>query len=1044
MRVHFSGRLVVAVCLLSMCSVDEAWPAPRTVEIAWPERAPVIDGHLDDLCWGQAKAVTGFTLLHTERVSPFQTYGYVAHDSENLYIGMKCLKPHGAKPRGELRRRDEYLFGDDIVEILIDPGATRERYYQIAVNSYGSIWDAARSAGGAQHDPRWDADLQAAAYVDEDYWSMEAAIPFHNFGALADLRRTWGINLCRESYTPYAQSSIAPGGAFHDAGLFPQLTGLQANFSRYSIAVRDAYPRRQPREGALAATLRVPVMNIGDAPRTIRVEQFARGNEHAAQSSTTTLDPGGATELPLGGLELEPLLAGRSDVYLIATAPQTEHLVISDVKSGKILAHHKVREPHYLEVMSLEVADPWQKKMASGPTAEVSLTVTIDLDATDLREGSLHVALLNPKRTAREAVVPIAERTIDAPSEVTKVTFPTHELPWGTYVASAKFIDASGHDLTSTQAPVNVLPGPPNQIVVLNNLVSELANAKDRGLSGGKKIELLNPRDGWVWFQFAGSGNAKIAGLNLRLISGEAMHRLPAGRYTIEIEGGMDEFIARAVPEILYTEYATGPGIDGYDVNLYNGKPEPPSVWSPGVDLGKYEWDFLDRHVLKNCNVIAGDTNDPEHMRRWTNSGRRWIATTGAPGYHMFFPSHEKFAPAAECAQYWSNGAGYQHPLASGAIADDCSTASEAQFIEWARAIRLLRENPRYADRTFYPWAYAAFGSDGSRAFLRTVTELGGKYAYYKYLPEQSTEEEAQQLMQQNYVQSAQSFNKRSWQSVRNMIASPGIMSHPPLNQNVNPAANFKTHMDLQFHTFANDPAFFGLYGVQWYYSAYADEENTRWAGRLYRHYCIEGRTERASSEPYQLAHVTNPDFEQGTHGWNVEAAEADSVRVGQLTGYGAALEGRYLGGNRGDTFLTMKRSAKRPNEVSQPIVNLEPGRLYSIKMITANWDNISQSRSASQPDAVRIKLTGAEVVPGPRRNYWFTYPHNYGLSLGDFSYKNRAYLNYHWYVFRAEAAEVGLTISDWKSDKNPGESVGQQLMLNFIEVQPYFEADDD
>ena len=55
------------------------------------------------------------------------------------------------------------------------------------------------------------------------------------------------------------------------------------------------------------------------------------------------------------------------------------------------------------------------------------------------------------------------------------------------------------------------------------------------------------------------------------------------------------------------------------------------------------------------------------------------------------------------------------------------------------------------------------------------------------------------------------------------------------------------------------------------------------------------------------------------------------------------------------------------------------------------------------------------------------------------FSHFRQFYMNYHWRVFRATRDRALLTISDWSSNQNPGGPSGQELMFNFIEVQPYF-----
>ena len=47
--------------------------------------------------------------------------------------------------------------------------------------------------------------------------------------------------------------------------------------------------------------------------------------------------------------------------------------------------------------------------------------------------------------------------------------------------------------------------------------------------------------------------------------------------------------------------------------------------------------------------------------------------------------------------------------------------------------------------------------------------------------------------------------------------------------------------------------------------------------------------------------------------------------------------------------------------------------------------------------------------------------------------------LNSHRMVFRAKGPTAILTVSDWASAKDPGGPAGQELMFNFVQVQPYF-----
>ena len=90
------------------------------------------------------------------------------------------------------------------------------------------------------------------------------------------------------------------------------------------------------------------------------------------------------------------------------------------------------------------------------------------------------------------------------------------------------------------------------------------------------------------------------------------------------------------------------------------------------------------------------------------------------------------------------------------------------------------------------------------------------------------------------------------------------------------------------------------------------------------------------------------------------------------------------------------------------------------------------------QLDAVSIKLDGVEVEPRPGKNLQESYASR--RYRGKFTSRQPAWLNFHWYIFRAKGSTARLTVSDWVSPEGPGGPIGQQLMYNFVEVQPYLE----
>jgi hypothetical protein len=311
----------------------------------------------------------------------------------------------------------------------------------------------------------------------------------------------------------------------------------------------------------------------------------------------------------------------------------------------------------------------------------------------------------------------------------------------------------------------------------------------------------------------------------------------------------------------------------------------------------------------------------------------------------------------------------------------------------------------------------------------------GWPFAFERYQTEQPTEAVARGFLDAVLRQPVAAWRQAMPGCEKHMILCLGILSAPHESQNVHPTANFKTYLDMQFHLIANDPVFYGARGLMTYLSSYADEEIIRWVSRLYRHYGIEGRTERLSKDPYALTHIANPDFDDGTRGWTIAPAEDGSIATKSFNGL-SWLQGRYPRTSQGDNFLWMKRSAKRPNVVSQPIKDLRPGRLYSLKMMSADYRDLVEGKSAKQKHAVSITLDGVELSRA--KCFQHVFANNYAHHLGPFNRDHKFWMNYHRLVFRAKGKTARFSISDWATGRDPGGPVGQELALNFLEVQPY------
>lgn len=500
------------------------------------------------------------------------------------------------------------------------------------------------------------------------------------------------------------------------------------------------------------------------------------------------------------------------------------------------------------------------------------------------------------------------------------------------------------------------------------------------------------------------------------------MRFLPPGEFRIvchsEGRAKLEACVVRAIPELIFCKFQYDPLV-------------PPH--------GPYDWPFLERHVLKHVNCIVGSGADAHapFVQQWKQRGGRWIVECGVPALDGKQP-----LTADEAFTYWTRNPGFQSPQLDGVVADEfLGNRRGMKYPEWTEAVRRIRADERFRGRLFYPYCTAIYKDPVSTEFLRVVMEAGYPFAWEVYLQEQPDVAQARR-----HLELKLSTEMRRWREAlpgceRQMIVCLGYMSMPTTETlNVNPQVDYKVWMDLQFQHLATAPEFRGLYGLMEYTSGYADEETVRWAARLYRHYGIEGKTNLLSDElgfAYCLAHLQNPDFAEGTRGWRVDAAEPGSVGTNDLTGFGW-LEGRYPRTRLGDTFLWMKRSAARPNRVSQELKHLRPGRLYSVKLVTADHQELIAGKSSEQKHGISISVNRASLI----REKTFHQPmaNNYAHKLGAFDDQNKAWMNYDYLVFRGKSRSATLTISDWATATQPGGLVGQELICNFVEVQPYLE----
>lgn len=204
------------------------------------EAPPVIDGVLDDACWGAALAGSHFLSAQGEGLAEEQTHLRVCWDAEHLYLGVEALESL-LEPRlnmlhlvkAEKTGRDARVFDEDCIEIFLQPGG--DVYYQFAANSGTGTYDAQGTDAG------WNCDWQCAAKRTDRSYIIEAAIPLAALGS--EPTGEWSVNVTRHrSHAKQYSTWSGLQGAFHQPEAFGRLRFARTGPSATPIVSKGGYP----------------------------------------------------------------------------------------------------------------------------------------------------------------------------------------------------------------------------------------------------------------------------------------------------------------------------------------------------------------------------------------------------------------------------------------------------------------------------------------------------------------------------------------------------------------------------------------------------------------------------------------------------------------------------------------------------------------------------------------------------------------------------------------------------------------------------------
>ena len=160
------------------------------------DKAPVIDGKLDEEVWQKAAVLKDFYQIQPgDNVAPSKpTEVLIGFDPKFLYIAFKCTDEPD-KIRSTVAKRDN-IFQDDYVGFMLDTFNDKRKAFEVFFNPLGIQGDGIITEGRGE-DMSVDLLMDSKGIIHESGFDVEIAIPFKSLRFEAGKGKLWGAHFFR-------------------------------------------------------------------------------------------------------------------------------------------------------------------------------------------------------------------------------------------------------------------------------------------------------------------------------------------------------------------------------------------------------------------------------------------------------------------------------------------------------------------------------------------------------------------------------------------------------------------------------------------------------------------------------------------------------------------------------------------------------------------------------------------------------------------------------------------------------------------------------
>ena len=234
----FPAIVAIVMVLTGSATMADDPPVTREAECRWTDRAPKVDGKLDDPAWREASVIDRFPAFwkKVETAPAHSTKARLLWDREALYFSAEMSDPD---VRAFGSKHNDHLWNGDVFELFFKPSPARPEYFEFQVNPKSVLFEAALLERNKPVEPFESSrplGMSAEASTGDGGWTVEGRIPWSAFGptfARPDPGAEWSFALCRYDYfgpdkTPPVLMSSAPltKASFHRFEDYGQLRFL--------------------------------------------------------------------------------------------------------------------------------------------------------------------------------------------------------------------------------------------------------------------------------------------------------------------------------------------------------------------------------------------------------------------------------------------------------------------------------------------------------------------------------------------------------------------------------------------------------------------------------------------------------------------------------------------------------------------------------------------------------------------------------------------------------------------------------------------------